>query len=143
MATQGFEQLAAWQQAMDLTHRLFRLTEGFAAEERSGLTATLRRVSAALAARIAEATAYDDADKLRDACVTGRGTLREIQTHLLIARRLGHCRGWGLWRVQRAIRRLDLTLDREIDSLDNRRQILALAPCSDADDPPAEVRRAA
>ncbi len=120
MASRSFQQLATWRQAMDLTHRLFHLTERFPAEERSGVTGTLRRVSAALAAKIAEAAAYDDAARLRDACLAARGTLCEIQTHLLIARRLGYARAWWLWGVQRAIGKLDATLGEEIHALSAR-----------------------
>jgi four helix bundle protein len=143
MASQGFEQLAVWRQAMDLALRLYALTDRFPAEERSGLTGTLRRVSAALAAKIAEASAYEQPEKLRDACLTARGTLCDIQTHLFIAQRLGYPRAWSLWRVQRAIRRLDATLGHEIDALNHRRRMLALAHDADAAPAPTTLRSAA
>jgi four helix bundle protein len=117
MAAGGFQQLATWRQAMDLTQRLFALTEYFPAEERSGLTGTLRRVGPALAAKLAEVSAYNDPAKLRDTWQVARGTLREIQTYLLLAQRLRYARAWGLWRLQRAINKLDATLQREIAAL--------------------------
>ncbi len=130
MAGHGFEQLETWRQAMELTMRLFKLTDHFPAEERSGLTATLRRTASALAAKIAEVTAYDSADKLLDAYVAALGTLREIQTHLLIAQRLHFPRAFLLWKVRRAIGRFSRTLDREIDVLRHRRQVLSIAEAS-------------
>lgn len=134
MAGNGFEQLASWQQAMELTMRLFKLTDHFPAEERSGVTATLRRTASALAAAIAETTAHDDPGKLLATYVAALGTLREIQTHLLIAQRLRYPRAFQLWMTQRTVRRLNRTLRHEIDALRHREQVLSIADAPAVED---------
>ncbi len=54
MAVQSYEQLDAWQKAMDLVTEVYRATMVFPADEKFGLTSQLRRASVSIPSNIAE-----------------------------------------------------------------------------------------
>ena len=74
---------------MALVEAVYRLSAKFPSDERFGLTSQLRRSSVSVPSNIAEGAARSSsADYLRFLHVA-RGSLSELDTQLLLARRLG------------------------------------------------------
>ena len=85
----SFKDLIAWQKAMDLVVEVYRVTAGFPADERFGLTSQLRRAAVSIPSNIAEGQGRGPGqDFVRFLCVA-RGSLQEVDTQLTIALRLG------------------------------------------------------
>src|SRR5262249_37570191 len=85
----SYQDLLVWQQAMDLAAGVYRSTQAWAKDELYGLTQQSRRAAVSVAANIAEGYGRElrggDIQFLRIA----QGSLKEVETHLLIAQRVG------------------------------------------------------
>ncbi|MCA9858552.1 MAG: four helix bundle protein [Thermomicrobiales bacterium] len=87
---QDYRDLRVWQLAMDFAIAIYQSTNAFPTDERFGLTSQLRRAAVSVPSNIAEGNARNStADYLRFLRIS-RGSLAEINTHLLIAKRLGY-----------------------------------------------------
>ena len=85
-----FTSLEVWQEASELTDKIYKVTGGFPAEERYNLTSQLRRSVVSIAANIAEASGrYHFKDKV-NFLFNARGSLEETRSHLFIAGRLSY-----------------------------------------------------
>jgi four helix bundle protein len=85
-----FEDLLAWQRAMELVVQVYRDTEGFPRHETYGLTSQLRRAAVSVASNVAEGKGRGSDKELIQFLNCSRGSIYEIQTQLLIAQRLGY-----------------------------------------------------
>jgi four helix bundle protein len=84
----SFRDLRIWQEAMDLTVEIYRATGGFPRHETYGLASQMRRAAVSVPSNIAEGKGHrSDAEFVRF-LLHARGSLLELQTQLLIARRL-------------------------------------------------------
>ncbi len=107
MSTASFERHRDWQRAARLVRRVYRLTAGFPVDEKSGLTAHLRRTAIALPAKMAEAIGTDhEADVARALQATREG-LRELISGLGVARRLRFASPWRVWLARRQLQAFD------------------------------------
>ncbi len=88
--SQHFKDLIAWQKSVDLVEEIYRLTEAFPARENYGLTNQLRRAAVSVASNIAEGQARYSKKDFRHFLRAAKGSLAEIETQVLIARRLGY-----------------------------------------------------
>lgn len=79
----------AWQKAMELTALIYKVTRGFPAEERFGLTNQLRRASVSVPSNIAEGKGRISTGELVQFLGMARGSVLEVQTQLEIAVMLG------------------------------------------------------
>ena len=85
-----FKDLIAWQKAMDLVEKIYRLTEALPAREHYGLSNQLRRAAVSVACNIAEGQARYSKKDFRHFLRVAKGSLAEIETQVLIARRLDY-----------------------------------------------------
>lgn len=85
---QPFRNLAAWEKSHDLTLRVYRISESFPKTETFGLAATLRRGSAQLSMKIAEACGQDTSTDFVSCLRQARGIGMEVEYQLLLARDL-------------------------------------------------------
>lgn len=84
----SYRELEVWKVAMDLAENIYALSSGFPADERFGLTSQIRRASVSIPSNIAEGHARPTTrDYLRFVGI-GLGSLAELETQLLLARRL-------------------------------------------------------
>lgn len=85
---QDFQDLTVWQRAMELTTTVYGLTKTFPADELYGLTSQLRRASVSIASNIAEGRGRGSDGEFRQFLNIAQGSTYEVQTQLLLAKRL-------------------------------------------------------
>jgi four helix bundle protein len=89
MAIDSYRDLRVWRQAMDLAEACYRLTTAFPGDERFGITAQVRRASVSVPANIAESYGRESAGSYSQFLRVAQGSLKELETHLLLAERVG------------------------------------------------------
>ena len=82
------EDLVAWQRAMTLSIEVYRATSRFPVSERYGLTSQVRRAAVSVPSNIAEGFGREDTPDMLRFFRIARGSLFELRTQLLIARKL-------------------------------------------------------
>lgn len=85
---ESYQELLAWQRAMDLVEAVYESTRTFPGDEVYGLTAQIRRAAVSIPSNIAEGKGRFSKADLLHFLVQARGSLYELQTQLLIAQRL-------------------------------------------------------
>jgi four helix bundle protein len=83
-----FQDLRIWQEAMDLTEEIYHVTVDFPKNELYGLTSQIRRAAVSVPSNIAEGKGHHSDPEFVRFLLHARGSLLELQTQLLIARRL-------------------------------------------------------
>jgi four helix bundle protein len=86
----SYRELKVWELGIDITLAVYRLTSKFPANELYGLTSQLRRSASSIPANIAEGHARGATKDLLRFLSIARGSLAEVETHLIIAQRLGY-----------------------------------------------------
>jgi len=88
----SYKELIAWQKAMRLIVEVYRLTRRFPHDELYGITSQARRAAVSVAANIAEGQGRLSPKDFRKFLGQARGSLLELETHLLIAQSLAYVR---------------------------------------------------
>ena len=89
----GYRDLIVWQRSMNLAEGVYRLTQGFPIEERFGLTSQARRAAVSVPANIAEGYGRGTRPSYASFVRIAQGSLKELETHLILAHRIGFCSG--------------------------------------------------
>ncbi|TPI25461.1 four helix bundle protein [Mesorhizobium sp. B3-2-1] len=85
----SYKDLIVWQQAMDLAVATYALTKAWPKEELYGLTSQIRRSATSIPANIAEGYGRDNRGSYQQFLRIAQGSLKEFETHLQIAERIG------------------------------------------------------
>jgi four helix bundle protein len=142
MSAFDYTKLPTWRAAMGIVPVAYSLTRGFPDDERSGLTATIRRTAVAIPTAIANANARPDPKAMIDALEGSLSTMLELENGAYSARRLGYIGGWRLRRLRRKLARLHRLFEAEARRL--RMRIEPADEAAAADEESAEpLRRAA
>jgi four helix bundle protein len=88
----GHHKLDAWKISRQLVASVYRLTQHFPKEELFGLTTQMRRAAVSIPANIAEGAARTGPREFLQFLNIARGSLSELETHLLIAVDLDYLR---------------------------------------------------
>ncbi|MBZ9847959.1 four helix bundle protein [Mesorhizobium sp. CA14] len=86
---ESYRDLVSGQQAMDLAVLIYETTRAWPKEELYGLTTQLRRAAASVPANIAEGYGRESRASYQQFLRIAQGSLKELETHLLIAQRVG------------------------------------------------------
>jgi four helix bundle protein len=84
-----YQDLMAWQKAMDLAEHVYRQTADWPDHERFGLVGQTRRAAVSVAANIAEGYARRADGELARFLRIAQGSLAEVETCALLSARLG------------------------------------------------------
>jgi len=90
MPGKDYRKLIVWQKAMDFVVSLYRTSASFPKEEMYGLTAQMRRAAVSIPSNIAEGQGRDTAADFVRFLSIARGSVKEVETQVLIAHRLGY-----------------------------------------------------
>ncbi|MER9051322.1 four helix bundle protein [Mesorhizobium sp. M0189] len=85
----SYRDLIVWQQAMDLTVAISQVTRTWPKDELYGLTGQVRRAATSVPANIAEGYGRESRASYQQFLRIPQGSLKELETHLLIAQRVG------------------------------------------------------
>lgn len=88
MTVRNYSELVAWQKAMDLVERIYAATKKFPKEELYGLTSQIRRAAVSIPSNIAEGQGRKSTKEFLHHLSIAYGSLREVETQVLIAGRL-------------------------------------------------------
>jgi four helix bundle protein len=88
-AINSYRDLIVWQQAIDLAAAIYRSTRKWPREELYGLTQQARRAAVSVPANIAEGNGREARGSYVQFLRISQGSLKELETHLIIARRTG------------------------------------------------------
>jgi four helix bundle protein len=88
MTVRHYQELVAWQRAMDMVVGVYRVTKQFPREEIYGLTSQLRRAAVSVPSNIAEGQGRWGTGEFIQFLGIAHGSLQEAETQLLIAVRL-------------------------------------------------------
>jgi four helix bundle protein len=89
MMVQSYRDLKVWQVAMNLAEECYLATRQFPREEQFGLTSQIRRAAASVPANIAEGQGRRSTKEFLQHLSIARGSLMELETHLLLSQRVG------------------------------------------------------
>ena len=86
----SYRDLAVWQKAMSLVSAIYQLTSTFPDAERFGLTSQIQRAAVSIPSNIAEGQGRLATKEFRQFLGVARGSLKELETQLLISIDLGY-----------------------------------------------------
>jgi four helix bundle protein len=85
----SYRDLRVWQESMTLAVECYQLTRAFPKEEMFGLSSQIRRSAASIPANIAEGHGRENTQSFIQYLRIAQGSLKELETHLLLAERVG------------------------------------------------------
>jgi four helix bundle protein len=88
MAVRHYQELTAWQKAMDLVTTVYASTDRFPSTEVFGLRNQIRRAAVSIPSNIAEGQGRRSVQDFIRYLAISRGSLQELETQVLIAARL-------------------------------------------------------
>jgi len=90
VAVRTYQELVAWQRAMDLVVKVYEVSGRFPREEVYSLTNQLRRAAVSVPSNIAEGQGRGVGAEFARYLRISQGSLQEMETQILIAERLGY-----------------------------------------------------
>jgi len=88
----SYRDLRVWQDAMTLAEGCYLLTKAFPRDELFGFTSQIRRAASSIAANVAEGHGRESTQQFIQFLRISQGSLKELETHLLLAQRVGIAR---------------------------------------------------
>jgi four helix bundle protein len=88
MTISSYRDLQVWQEAMNLAEMAYTLAAGLPKDERYGLASQIKRSAISVAANIAEGYGRDSNSSYIQQLRVAQGSLKELETHVLIAERV-------------------------------------------------------
>lgn len=86
-----FEDIKAWQKALELTMGVYRMTSDGSFSKDFGLRDQIRRAAVSVMANIAEGHGRRTNSEFANFLNLARGSAAEVQSHLYVAKGLGYC----------------------------------------------------
>jgi four helix bundle protein len=88
-AINSYRDLRVWQEAMALAESCYQLTRSFPKEEMFGLSSQIRRAATSIPANVAEGHGREHTQSFIQSLRIAQGSLKELETHLVLAERVG------------------------------------------------------
>jgi four helix bundle protein len=87
-----YRDLVVWQRAMDLEEGVYQLTRSWPPNEQHGLSGQIQRAAVSIPANLAEGQGRGNPREFLRFVAIANGSLREVETHLMISCRLTYTR---------------------------------------------------
>jgi four helix bundle protein len=84
----SYRELVVWQKSIALTVTIYKITRGYPADERFGITSQMRRAATSIPANIAEGQARRSTGEFLQSLGIARGSLAELETFLVLSEQL-------------------------------------------------------
>lgn len=117
---ESYRDLQVWQQAMGLAEHCYRATRLFPKEELYGAVSQIRRAAASVPANIAEGNGRENRGEYIQFLRIAQGSLKEVETHILLAQRVGFGEGADATAILRECEAVGKMLRALIRSLQNK-----------------------
>jgi len=115
-----YKEPEVWQKGVTLATSLYDVSRGFPDTEKFGLTTQVRRAATSVPANIAEGWGRGSTKEYVQFLHVARGSLLELETHLIIADRLGYLSRERFAEAQKTIESIGMMLNRLITALKAR-----------------------
>ena len=119
-AIKSYKDLDVWTMSTSLAESCYRVTKDFPRDEMYSMTAQIRRASASIPANIAEGYGRDQTGSFIQFLRIAQGSARELETHLILAGRVGLVRSDPLSGLLDGCERISKMLRSMIRSLEAR-----------------------
>jgi four helix bundle protein len=116
-----YKELDVWRKSVALTTELYKLTSRFPDTERYGLASQIRRATTSIPANIAEGWGRGSTGEYIQFLTVARGSLMELETHLIVAFNLHFLNSDELQGVLKPVQDLGKMLNRLIGVLRTRK----------------------
>jgi len=90
MKYNSFEEMVVWQKALDLSVKIFKLTEKLPRKEDYGLTSQIRRAALSVPGNIAEGFGRKHTKDKLNFYYDSRGSLAETKNHLIYGKKVDY-----------------------------------------------------
>ena len=104
--------LDIWKRGVEFVERIYKITADFPREEIYGLVSQLRRAAISYPSNIAEGAARSSKKEYIQYLYISLASLSEIETQLIISKRLDYLKGNDLFEEIDALRKMTLSLIR-------------------------------
>jgi len=84
----NFKKISAWDEAMDLSVEIYKITADFPNEEKFGLISQIRRSVVSVSSNIAEGAGRDTNPQFLHFLAIANGSLNELRSQLILSYRL-------------------------------------------------------
>ena len=84
------KELDVWKLSMDLVEKVYKITANFPSDEKFGLISQIRRAAISIPSNIAEGAARRSDKELMQFLYISVGSLAELETQLILSKRLGY-----------------------------------------------------
>jgi four helix bundle protein len=122
----NYKELEVWKRSVALTTELYKLTSRFPDTERYGLTSQIRRAVTSIPANIAEGWGRGSTGEYVQFLTVARGSLMEVETHLIVACNLHFLSDAALAPFSKEIGEIGKMLNALIGALKSRKQGLGI-----------------
>jgi len=114
---ENYKDLEVWKKAIALATEVYKITSRFPREEQYGLISQIQRSAIAVPANIAEGWGRGQTKEYILFLRIARGSLMELETHLIVSGRLGYLGNDSLGKFQEGIGEIGRMLNALISSL--------------------------
>ena len=120
MSVKGYRDLLVWQKSIDLTDKIYVLTEHFPKSEMYGLSNQMRRSAISIPSNIAEGAARHGKQEFIQFLGIAKGSLAELHTQIIIAHRRNYILPENYQAIEKTMHEIDNMLFGLINSLRNK-----------------------
>jgi four helix bundle protein len=112
-----YKELDVWSRAVGLATEIYKQTGGFPESEKFGMASQMRRAVTSIPANIAEGWGRGMTKEYVHYLIIDRGSLLDLETHLIVARSLGYLDQTRLNGFDRTLQDIGKMLNKLIASL--------------------------
>ncbi len=113
----SYKDLIAWQKGIELTTIVYKLLNQFPKEERFGLVSQISRSCTSIPANIAEGWGRDSDQNFINYLIIAKGSLYELETHLIVSKNINYITDETLKDVQINIEEISKIINGLIKSI--------------------------